>query len=258
MTFTLNFAPIDLEGNTEIIVGRQTYSAERLRELRSEFYETHVFQRMGSEDAIVDIPIAGDVKPVGSVTERIDLKKWQGPWSALVTAALLRAFHGQREIQSTWPLVVLGSSSRGLLKHSRIPIWLEKRTALEFDTRSIYLPSGKRVIGLVCETRTKNIIGTTCDELIKRGVPVLGRYVQIEVTQNDKRLLPRRKLAGRVRALEGNLLILDDHAEGLSEITTKEAYLEPRREVFDDAVKRIAGSEADSILAGVERQLCRR
>lgn len=56
MTYTLNFIPLDLEGEVEVLVGRQPFTAERLRDLRSEFYKTHVFQRLNSEDVIIDIP----------------------------------------------------------------------------------------------------------------------------------------------------------------------------------------------------------
>ncbi len=189
------------------------------------------------------------------LTERVDLKKMQGVWPGLVNAALLRAFDGQRDIQSTWPLTILGSPSRGLLRHPALPPWLEKRTSLEFDTRPIYLSAGKRLVGLVCETRARNLIGATCEKLIERGIPLVGRYVQIELTQDDKRLIPRRKLAGRVRAIEGSLLVLDDHADGLDHIDTKEAYLEPRREIFDDTVRRFIGPDADAVLADTERQL---
>jgi hypothetical protein len=168
--YTLNFAPIDLQGNTEILIGRQSYSVDKLRELRSEFYNTHIFQRFGIEDAIVDIPIVADTQPIGNVHERVDLNKMRGVWSALLSAALLRAFRGQRDIRSAWPVSVLGTVSRGLIHHPKIPTWLQKRTALEFDTRSIYLPGGRRLLGIVCDTRVRNIIDGTCDELIASGI----------------------------------------------------------------------------------------
>jgi len=154
-SYTLNFAPIALTGNTEILVGRQSYSSERLRELRREFSKTHVFQRLGAEDAIIDIPIVAETAPVGNVQEHIDLNRMQGLWSSLLSAALIRAFDGQREITSSWPVSVLGNVSRGLIQHPRLPPWLQKRSALEFDTRSIYLAAGKRLLGVVCETKIK-------------------------------------------------------------------------------------------------------
>jgi hypothetical protein len=213
-SYTLNFAPIELQGNIEVLVGRQSYSADKLHELRREFCKTHIFQRFGAEDAIIDIPIVAGAAPVGNIQERIDLNKMQRMWSPLLSAALLRAFHGQRDIVSSWPVSVLGSVSRGFVQHTNLPTWLQKRTALEFDTRSIYLPGGKRLLGVVCVTRIKNIIDGSCADLMKLGVSILGRYVQIRRDQDDERLVPRRKLVGRVVAVEGDKLILEDHAEG--------------------------------------------
>jgi hypothetical protein len=252
--YTLNFAPIELHGDTEVFVGRQSYNAERLHELRREFHKTHIFQRFGAEDAIIDIPIVAGAAPVGNIQEHIDLNKMRGMWSPLFSAALLRTFQGQRDVTSSWPVSVLSSVSRGLVQHPNLPTWLQKRTALEFDTRSIYVAGGKRLLGVVCETRIKNLIDGSCAELIKLGIPVLGRYVQIQREQDDERLLPRRKLVGRVAAIEGDTLVLEDHAEGFPSVSTAEAFLEARREIFDDCVHRILGKDAAGILTYAEGQ----
>src|SRR5262245_37596977 len=97
-----------------------------------------------------------------------------GIWSPLLSAALLRTFDGQRDIRSGWPVTVLGNVSRGLLQHPKLPGWLQKRTALEFDTRSIFVNGGKRLHGLVCETRIRNILDGTCAELLACGIPLVG------------------------------------------------------------------------------------
>lgn len=250
--YTLNFAPMELVGNTDILVGRQSYSADRLRDLRREFSGTHVFQRMSMEDAIVDIPVVTGAKPIGNIEEHIDLRRTQGFWSALLSAALLRAFEGQRDMTSSWPVTVLGSASRGLVHHPKLPDWIQKRTALEFDTRSIYLAGGKRVLGLVCETKIRNIIGGSCAELLKLGVPIVGRYVQREQESEDARLLPRRKLVGCVTRIEGDTLILEDHATGFETVPASDAFLEARREIFDDCIQRILGRDAASVLNQAE------
>jgi len=252
--YTLNFAPIELHGDAEILVGRQPYSAERLQELRREFCKTHVFQRFGSEDVIIDIPVVCDTRPIGNIQEQIDLKKSLGIWRPLLSAALMRAFQGQREIRSAWPVSVLGTTSRGLIQHPKLPTWIQKRTSVELDTRSIYLTGGKRVIGLVCETRIRNILDGTCAELLAYGISPVGRYVQVQMDQADGRLLPRRKLVGRVREIEADKLILEDYAEGYEHLSAADAYLEARREIFDDCVQRILGRDAARVLEAAERQ----
>jgi hypothetical protein len=128
--YTLNFAQIELHGNTEVFVGRQSYNSNRLHELRREFHKTHIFQRLGAEDAIIDIPVVAGIAPVGNVQDHIDLTNMRGMWSPLFSAALLRAFQGQRDITSSWPVSVLGSVSRGLVQHSNLPKWLQKRARI--------------------------------------------------------------------------------------------------------------------------------
>jgi hypothetical protein len=130
----------------------------------------------------------------------------------------MRAFAGARDIISDYPVTVLGSTTRGLIHHPDLPPWIERRTSLQFDTRSHYMAGGKRVVGLVCESRTRNLIAGTCAQLLELGVPILGRYVQVESSRNDSRLVPRRTLIGRVTAIEDGMLILDDHADGYDRI----------------------------------------
>jgi hypothetical protein len=56
--YALNFSPLTLEGNTKILVGRQPYDFDLLSDLSAEFRVTHVFHRIGKDDAILDVPIA--------------------------------------------------------------------------------------------------------------------------------------------------------------------------------------------------------
>jgi hypothetical protein len=74
---------------------------------------------------------------------------------------------------------VLGAVSRGLIRHPDLPEWIQKRTLLKFDTRTIYRAGDKPVLGLVCETRVKNLIIGSCEELLALGISPLDRYVQV-------------------------------------------------------------------------------
>jgi hypothetical protein len=245
---TLNFAPISLSGKTTIFVGTQPYSKEGLHELRQQYPDTHVFRRRGRDDTIVDIPIAAGAVPLGNLQEEVDLSQAKEHWPQLLSAALVRAFAGARDIISDYPVTVLGSAARGLIHHPDLPPWIERRTSLQFDTRSHYMAGGKRVVGLVCESRTRNLINGSCAQLLELGVPVLGRYVQVESGRNDSRLAPRRTLIGRVAAIEDGILILDDHADGYDRIAVTEAFPESRAEAFDDVVRLLLGAKAGPVL----------
>ncbi|WP_088347300.1 MULTISPECIES: hypothetical protein [Rhodomicrobium] len=246
--YTINFAPIGIQGETQVLIGRQPYAKERLETLRREFHETHVFRRDGAENSIVDIPIVIGQSPLANIREEVDLAKTPALWPPLFSAALVRAFSGNRDILFDAPVTVIGAAQRGLVKHRDLPEWIQKRTLLKFETRWIYRSRDKGTLGLVCETRLKNLILGTCADLMALGISLMGRYVQIEVAPRDERLMKPRMLVGRVVAVEGDVLILEDHKEGFETVCAAEAFLEARREAFDYCIGQILCGSAQMVL----------
>jgi len=248
--YSINFAPLAVSGQTNVLIGRQPFDDGHLRDLRSEFLLSHVFRRDG--DFIVDVPILPNVEPIGNLQEEIDLADNTMLLPGLFSAALVRAFAGQREILSDRPVSVMGAASRGLIMHPDLPSWIQKRTMLRFDTRSIF--AGKRWHGVVCEARSRNLILGTCADLLAKGVSLEGRYIQIEEPANDARLMKRRRLVGRVHKVQGDTLFLEDSADGFETVHSQDAYLEGRREVLSDCVRQILGRNADRVLHVAEVQ----
>ncbi|ASP34998.1 hypothetical protein [Labrenzia sp. VG12] len=246
--YSINFAPLSVGGDTTALIGRQPYDDEHLRELRQEFSRTHVFRR--DQDTIIDIPIRDDREPLGNLREEIDLAKDRLMLPSLFSSALLRLFSGQRQILSDRPVSVLGDASRGMIGHSALPSWIQKRTGLRFDTRPIYTKN--RILGVVCEARSKNLVLGTCADLLSKGVSLEGRYVQIEVQPYDTRLMTRRRLIGKVREVRGDDLVLEDHAEGFETVAARDAFLEGRRETLNSCVRQILGRDAEQVLAQAE------
>ena len=246
--FALNFASLSVEGETTVLVGRQPYAEEHLRDLRKDFSLTHVFRR--DRDTIIDVPISANCHPLGNLQEEIDLSEDLMLLPSLFSASLVRAFSGQRDILSDRPVGVLGEVSRGLIGHPALPHWIQKRTLLRFDTRPIF--TKRKNLGVVCEARTKNFILGTCADLLAQGVSVEGRYVQIEETPYDARLMSRRRLVGKVRAVRGNDLLLEDNVQGYDTIPANEAFVEGRRETLNSCVRQILGNDAERVLAQAE------
>lgn len=251
--FSLNFAPLSLEGNTEVLIGRQPYNAERLNELRAKFYETHVFHRSGKEDAIIDVPIAAGAMPIGTASDKIDLAKDRRLWPGLFAAALLRSFTGVRDLLWDRPVSVVGPERRGLLRHPDLPKWLQRRSVLRFDTRTIHT-NNKGMLGLVCEARLKSFIMAPCATLAESGIPLVGRYVVMPEAPQDSRLMDRMKLVGRVVSISNGVLVLDDNAEGYGTVPAERGFLEPRREIVDDCVRRLLGDRARAVLSEADYQ----
>jgi hypothetical protein len=100
--------------------------------------------------------------------------------------------------------------------------------------------------------RTRNLINGTCAQLLELGVPLIGRYVQIEQDRDDARIRPRRNIVGRVRAIENGMLLLDDNLEGFDQVSAAETFLEARGEIFEDCIRTILGSAAETLISGAD------
>lgn len=248
MNYSLNFASLSFEGKNKILIGRQPYDKEHLRELRKDFSHTHVFRR--DRDSIIDAPIETGATPLGNLQEEIDLSENGLLLPSLFSAAVIKAFSGLRDILEDRPVSILGDVSRGMIIHPSLPSWIQKRTLFRFDTRSIY--TKHRQLGVVCETRSKNLILGTCADLLAQNVSLEGKYVQIEVPPFDSRLMTKRRLVGKVRTVRGDDLLLEDNADGYKTIAAKEAFLEGRRETLNNCVKQILGRDAEWVLLQAE------
>lgn len=247
----LNFAPLSVEGTTTVQVGSQPFDPERFAVLRSEFRSSHVFRRDG--EALLDIPVVDGVKPLGNVIQDVDLAKERKLWPALMRATLVRLFAGQRDIYSDYPVTVIGSAKRGLIQHEALPLWMQRRSSLQFETRSIFSGRDAVTTGLIVETRTRNFILADCAQLLDAGIPLVGKWVQIERPAQDERLMRRRKLVGRVSSTSGDVLFLEDHEDGYESIRSQDAYIEARAETFDSCVMNILGADGAAVIAAAER-----
>ena len=96
-----------------------------------------------------------------------------------------------------------------LIEHANLPDWLQRLSVTEIHTRHITIDR-RRIRGIVCDVRAKSFICAMCDVLIDAGVHLIGRYVQVELPPIDDRIMPKRKLVGRVRSIDGEELILED------------------------------------------------
>ncbi|MEB2848083.1 argonaute/piwi family protein [Endobacterium cereale] len=250
---SLNFAPLNITGNSSLLVGRQPFDAERLADLRKEFVDSHVFHRSGIDDTIIDIPIVKDASPLGNISEKIDLLRERRLWPTLLSASLMREFGGVRDIMSDRPISIVGPANRGYLLHPDLPEWVQRRTLLRFDSRTIQIDGGS-TIGIICETKLKSFLNVPCSVLIEHGIPLQGRYVSIRQPAADPRVLPRMRLVGRVTAVEGETLTLVDNLDDYETVAASEAFLETRREIMEDCVSHLLGRQARAVLDEAARQ----
>ena len=244
----LNFAPVSLSGETILNVGYRRYNRNALYELRAEFAQTHVFKRDGRNNRIIEIPVAAGAVPLSDKCMEVDLKENWWYWGPLLNAALIRTFHGKREIVRDYPVEVLGSVERNYIRHNNLPEWVQMRSLLQFSPRTLYRPKRQPLFGLVCNARIRNLLLASCTDLIAVNVSPVGRYVLVDLPARDSRIAPRPQNVGRVHAIEDDMLILEDHREGFETVATADARLSAGRIDFDWCVTQLLGSAAEQVL----------
>ena len=245
---TINFALVTLTGETTLNIGYRPYAKDRLHELRAEFGQTHVFKRDGKDDTIIEIPVVAAAEPVSDKRMEIDLKENRRYWGPLLNAALVRAFDGKREIARDYPVEILGSIQRNYIGHERLPEWVQKRSLVEFVPRTLYSPKGRPVFGLLCDARIRNLLLASCTDLIATGVSPVGHYVLVDRPARDPRITDWAQNVGRVRAIDGDTLILEDYREGFETVAAADARLNGSRVDFDWCVRQLLGSAAERVL----------
>ena len=134
------------------------------------------------------------------------------------------------------------------IRHEKLPESVQKRSLLQFTPRTLYSPKGRPLSGLLCDARTRNLLLASCADLIAANVSPVGRYVLVDHPPRDSRIAPRPQNVGRVRAVDGDMLILEDHREGLETVAAADARLSAGRSDFDWCVAQLLGSAAEKVL----------
>ena len=246
---SLNFSPTHLSGEAVIAVGYRPYSETLLHDLREEFGATHVFQREREDNTIVDIPAVAGTEPLADKVMELDLARSRRYWGPLLNAALVRLFAGKREIVQEYPVEVLGNPKRNYIQHEDLPDWVRILSLLKFVPRTLFNSTGTPNFGLICDVRTRSQLLASCAELLAQGISPVGRYVMIDLPPRDHRVSARSLTVGRVKAIENDTLILEDHREGYSVVAAKDARLTGSRVDFDWCVNQLIPDAAGSVLA---------
>ncbi len=109
---------------------------------------------------------------------------------------------------------------------------LETMVRYELNTEILFKKptanNSEAYLGLAIDIRTSNVIDLTAEELIKLGVPIIGKYVGVKSKEEYEFIRPRVKLLGRVIGIKEDKLILTDSE--VDSISVKKAYIEPRTE----------------------------
>ena len=255
---TLNGVIVGVDGDPSLRVGVQSYrSDEQLRELRKEHRQTHLFRR--ERGTIVSVSLLAGTDPVGDHEEVRKLKDSASLVAVLALDMLLRYFHGLgRPIWQYKPLRIVSNKGSDQLLHRALPDgvsvpgWLEQRVSYVFDTRVVYPDRAPPTVLLACNVKTCNFISTSCADLLKAGIHLEGRYVQTAGLSDDSRLSAKPRLVGKVIGVQGDKLVLDDHADGYDNVLAADAMLEPRHENMKWCIGELLPEHAGTILSRLD------
>lgn len=253
----LNAVPILCAPDATVLVSKLPYTKERLDQLRNEHVGRYLIKRGGEDGQQILAAALVDGLPVLSKeTETVALAN--APWllAPLALEALTTLFTKlNRPILRRQPLRLLSQKPTNLFQSQwGLPDWLQRRLVLDLETRNIRRPNGEPLLVLLCDTRTRNFIDATAEQLSDAGVSVIGRYVSQIAHDDDPRIASHMRLAGRVLDRNGDFFSLSDHGAGPGTIKVSDAYLEPRRENVEWCVRSLAPSKSDQILASVQNE----
>jgi hypothetical protein len=223
-------------------------SAEQLTELREDLTGTHVVTRVG--DQIACVPLSADAPAVGRQAE-LDVREDRLIAARLVEAALVRDVLATRyKLRSLKPPIFV-NRARDLMQETARDLGIELAGVQVHPQYSLSAratgPTGRP--GIILGIKTRYEISLPASELLRHGVPVLGRYVLVDPDDLNPLLDPvaARRLAGAVEAVTGGQLTLVDAPRDRL-VPASDAWLQGRRDVVHDVVHVLAGSAAAKIL----------
>jgi hypothetical protein len=230
----LNFAPLQFD-HKEVDVGVFSYGAdgeEVLKKLRQEHWATHVFRRDGP-DEIVAVAIAGNAPQLGKGSRKIRLKENLGLTASLIRNSLINYLARlPRPVLNYDPIRFISQEDilpSCLPAGSACPDWLGVRLLYDMAVRPIYFFKHEPLIAAVFDVRTTRILDRTAADLIADGFPIAGHYVTANVSRNqDPRILPHRDLVGKVSAVNGSWLSLEDAKDDIQSVAAQDVWLEKR------------------------------
>lgn len=247
MNALLAWFPVD----AKVRIDCQPYCGpDHLNELRERLRQTHAVKRLRNSIEIVayDTAVKAAVKlDEVQLISRPDLAQYLlREW----LARSLAKYHVRRGPGGMISYVSERPESNLLREvlppDVRLPAGIGRRIAADFDVRRIRNSSGQTRFVILIDVRTRITIDCPLSMLLEVGLDPRGLYVQREVGTISG---VRRRLVGRVRAIEASTLILEDHDPEVPVLPISAAWLEPRKENLEQVIKAVAGlPRAETIL----------
>lgn len=242
--YRLNSVLVMIPQDSTLVVGQQPYRDQgQLHELRDRVHETHLVKRSG--ETINCIAFAKGGETIGN---EISIKAADRPdfVQRLLSEWLVRSLASQRVTRGKGGVIRYTSDRKEsnilndiLPSGVQVPDGIGRRIAADFDVRKVRGKSGKLRVVVCIDIKTRITIDCPLSTLVKSGFNPLGFYVQRDV---ESMIGAHRRLTGRIQAIDGATLILDDHDDGFETLPMADAWLEPRAENLEQVMRAIVGS----------------
>lgn len=259
----LNVAPVEF-ADREIEVGVLPFeSREQLAGLRAAHDSTHVFRR-DSDTEILAVPYVAAAPRLGESFCKFRLSEHLELCAALVRNALVNYVHGlpkPRKVFRHRPVVFLADETKDNILRECVPAgtacpgWLAVVPLYEVEVRVFHFEDREPFVGFCLNVRTRKSIDRSCRDFLAEGFSLVRHYVGRKIESSDKRLESYFRLQGRVQAVEGNNLLLDDCRDGENRLAVTEAFLEPKWKAFDAVVHHVFKTKGQAILNGLTGKL---
>jgi len=233
----LNFTPLHVTGDSIRLQTLPFGDFQQFRDLRSKHRDQYAVTRRGDE--IVALPLIADTPPLGTpvtmpVVEHESLLR---PLLEQRLVSLLCA--NKRPVARYNPITTVGrvlpTGFAAVDRH----IYLQSRVLISI--RSLKLQPSS-LLGLLWDIEIQKSCATNLAELQAEGFRVEGLTVERRLPADDVRMLPQRRLVGRVGSMSGIQARLSDRFQGIEEyIPLEELYLEASPENLRRLLQHFAG-----------------
>lgn len=259
-SYRLNTLPVYLPRTATIKVNRIPLTNDTdLDDLRRQLGPGFLVRRRGREVETIPLTMEAPTQGETSILElnsRLDLGQY------LVREWLSRSLIRHSPRRGPGGVIQYISERREsnlllecLPRDVTIPDGIGRRIAADFDIRRIHQPSGEPQLVICIDVRSRVTLDCTVATLMSLGVDVRGAYV---LRETQTQWGARRRLAGRVHSVSHERLLLEDHDDGITELSPAEAWLEPRKENLELVIGAVVGRRLQQVMSRLNDRIAER
>lgn len=254
----LNLIPLTFVGNTFKGYELPYEDYDQLRNLREEYRGNHVFRRQG--DVIQCVPLHDGADSLGTEKE-YNLKENFVLAERLVQEALIKFLKGRnmqfcRLFNPTSIILDKENLMQEVVESKDIASLIPMYPEYQFEGRLI-VPHDKDVtFGILLNFGVCHLIDATASDLIKKNIDITDCYVvsRDDETYPDVGEKFRKKLAGRVVAVDGQKLKLTDYRDN-EEIDADSCYLESSTRNFRHCLASLSNQDIHKVQQNRSEQI---